>query len=60
MLISEIDTPALLIDLDLLEKNIETMAKFFRSKKGKNNRSHFKCPIIAWKEIRAGANGITC
>jgi len=63
MLLSEIDTPALLIDLKLLEKNIETMAEFYRSKKGKNNRSHFKCPkspIIAWKEIRAGANGITC
>ena len=31
--VSEIDTPALLIDLDLLEKNIETMASFLGVKR---------------------------
>jgi len=63
MLKFEIDTPALLIDLDLMDRNIETLAKFFKGKKGKSFRPHFKTPktpIIAWKEIRSGANGICC
>ena len=29
----EMDTPALLVDLDAMEKNISTMANFFRGKK---------------------------
>jgi len=63
MHISEIDTPALIVDLDLMEKNIETMASFFRDKKGKNFRPHYKTPkspFISWKQIRSGAKGISC
>ena len=44
MRISEIETPALLIDLDLMEKNLETLASFFRDKKGKDFRPHYKTP----------------
>jgi len=58
----EIDTPALLIDLDLMEKNIETMASYYRSRKGAALRPHQKghrLPIIAKKQIKAGAVGVS-
>lgn len=58
----EIDTPALLIDLDVMEKNIATMADYFRGKEAKL-RAHTKVhrtPIIAHKQIEAGAKGVTC
>jgi len=63
MRISEIDTPALLIDLELMEKNLETMASFFRDKPGVDFRPHYKTPkspFLAAKEIESGANGISC
>ena len=60
--LSEIDPPALIIDLDAMEANIETMARFFRSAPAElrpHEKTH-KCPIIAHKQIEAGAIGITC
>ena len=60
--VSELDTPALLIDLDALEKNIETMAKYIRGVPAElrpHEKTH-KCPIIAHKQLAAGAIGITC
>jgi D-serine deaminase-like pyridoxal phosphate-dependent protein len=59
---SEIDTPALLLYMDVAEKNIATMADFFSDKECKL-RPHIKThklPIIAHKQIEAGAIGITC
>ena len=47
--VSELDTPALLIDLDPLQQNIDRMAGHFRSR-GVAWRPHakaFKCPAIA-------------
>jgi len=58
----EIDTPALLIDLDVLEKNIKTMADYYRGKKGAALRPHQKghrLPIIAKKQIVVGAKGVS-
>jgi len=58
----QIETPALLIDLDILDENIEIMAGFLQDKKAKL-RPHFKshkCPTIAHRQINAGAKGITC
>jgi len=58
----EIETPALLIDLELLEQNIRIMADFMKNKNAKL-RPHFKtykCPTISHKQIDAGAKGITC
>lgn len=58
----QIETPVLLIDLDVLESNIKIMENYFRNKKAKirpHYKSH-KCPIIAHKQIAAGAKGITC
>lgn len=57
---NEIDTPALVVDLDLAEKNLRTLADFLRGKKAVA-RPHFKTPktpIIAWKQIRLGAKGV--
>lgn len=58
----EIDTPALLLDLDLMERNIARMAEAFRSLSAKlrpHAKTH-KTPIIGQKQIAAGAIGITC
>jgi 3-hydroxy-D-aspartate aldolase len=58
----EIDTPALLIDLDALEKNLRTMGDYYRRKKGSALRPHQKghrLPIIAKKQLKAGAKGIS-
>jgi D-serine deaminase-like pyridoxal phosphate-dependent protein len=58
----KLDTPALLIDLPVMEANIEKMARFFRDKPAKL-RPHFKTvksPILARKQVEAGAIGICC
>jgi D-serine deaminase-like pyridoxal phosphate-dependent protein len=58
----DLDTPSLCIDLDVMERNILSMADFIQSR-GKNWRPHSKChktPAIAWKQLEAGAIGITC
>lgn len=60
--LEEIDTPSLIIDLDLMEHNIKTMADFFKTVSSKlrpHVKTH-KCPIIAHKQVRAGAIGVTC
>ena len=58
----EIDTPALLIDLELMEKNISTMANFFRGKKSvlRAHTKVHKSPMLAQKQIATGARGICC
>ncbi|MCY4403836.1 MAG: DSD1 family PLP-dependent enzyme [Candidatus Poribacteria bacterium] len=59
---SELDTPALLIDLDIMEKNIQKMADYITSV-NTELRPHVKThktPIIAQKQIKAGAIGVTC
>ncbi|MEM2876352.1 MAG: DSD1 family PLP-dependent enzyme [Candidatus Bathyarchaeia archaeon] len=58
----DIDTPALLIDLDIMEKNIRTMAEYLKGKTVKlrpHVKTH-KTPIISHKQIAAGAIGVTC
>jgi D-serine deaminase-like pyridoxal phosphate-dependent protein len=58
----EIDTPALLVDLDAMESNLQRMAGFFRDQPTKL-RPHFKnhkVPMLAWKQMEAGAIGMTC
>lgn len=57
----DIDTPALLMDLERLKNNIGAMASIAR-KNGLNLRPHaktHKTPEIAKLQIEAGANGIT-
>lgn len=58
----ELDTPALLVDLNLVDQNIATMATFFR-KTGVGWRPHckgLKVPALVHKEIAAGAMEATC
>lgn len=56
MLKNELDTPSLILDLDLFEKNLETMRDFVKSA-GKKLRPHaktHKCPEIAKRQLAAG------
>jgi len=56
----EIDTPALVVDLEILSRNIEELARFAREK-GRKLRPHaktHKVPEIAQMQIQAGAVGI--
>ena len=58
----EILTPALLLDLDRFERNLQRMAEHAR-KAGKHLRPHAKthrCPEIARRQIAAGALGVAC
>src|SRR5437899_2760912 len=57
----DIDTPALVLDLDVVEANIAAMAEYFRGRQQKL-RPHFKTPKtpeIARRQLAAGAIGIT-
>ncbi|MDZ7727378.1 MAG: DSD1 family PLP-dependent enzyme [Dehalococcoidia bacterium] len=57
----DVDTPALLLDLDAVESNIATMAAFFAGQSA-NLRPHFKTPKtpeVARRQLEAGAIGIT-
>lgn len=58
----DIDTPALLVDLSTMERNIAVMADFARRHKV-NLRPHIKThksTILAQKQLEAGASGIAC
>ena len=58
----DLDTPALCLDLRALDRNIARMADFLRDGPTgvrPHSKTH-KCPAIAWKQLRAGAVGITC
>jgi len=62
MRIEELDTPALVVDLDKLEANIAKLQSYLSSH-GIANRPHIKThkiPEIAHMQIRAGAVGVTC
>jgi D-serine deaminase-like pyridoxal phosphate-dependent protein len=59
---TEIETPALLMDLDIMEKNISEMAKYFKSKPAEL-RPHIKnhmSPHLAHKQMELGAVGVCC
>ncbi len=59
--VAGVDTPALLIDLDVMERNIAAMASA-AAEAGVRLRPHtktHKCPEIARMQVDAGAAGIT-
>ena len=61
-LVSELDTPAVTVDLDIVEANIKR-AQDLLAGHGVNNRPHIKThkiPALAKMQIDAGAVGITC
>ena len=60
--LSAVDTPALLIDLDAFERNLEAMAEAGKTL-GVRLRPHaktHKSPIIAAKQMELGAVGVCC
>jgi D-serine deaminase-like pyridoxal phosphate-dependent protein len=61
MLISELDTPALIVDLDVMERNLAQMADYCRRHNLRlrpHTKTH-KIPELARKQIESGATGIT-
>lgn len=62
MTAAEIDTPALVVDLDIYERNLDKMAQMMKSS-GKIFRPHakmHKSPIVALDQINRGAVGLCC
>lgn len=60
--IRQLETPALILDMDLFEENLRIM-KSFTDANGIRLRPHYKshkCTWIAHRQIEAGAKGITC
>ena len=62
MTLREIDTPALLLDLDAMERNLTKMAHFFAadSTRLRPHYKNHKCPALARRQLDAGAIGMTC
>ena len=62
MPVEAIDTPALLLDQDAFEENLQRMARFFADKPTalRPHAKTHKCPQIALRQLTAGAIGITC
>ena len=61
MLISELDTPALIVDLDVMERNLFQMADYCRHHNLRlrpHTKTH-KIPELALRQIESGASGIT-
>ena len=62
MAFADIDTPALVIDLDAFERNLKRMADFVAKSRVKlraHAKTH-KSPIIAAKQMELGAVGVCC
>ena len=62
MPLEEVDTPALLLDLDAFERNIAHMARAVAGA-GIRLRPHaknHKCPVIALTQMATGAVGVCC
>jgi D-serine deaminase-like pyridoxal phosphate-dependent protein len=60
--VDELDTPALLVDLDALDRNIAFISGHLKQR-GVNWRPHAKAhksPAVAHRLLAAGAIGITC
>ncbi len=61
MKVTELDTPALIVDLDVMEDNLRRMADYCRDH-GLSLRPHaktHKSPLLAQRQIDMGAEGIT-
>src|SRR5215204_6108781 len=61
MHISELDTPAVVVDLDVMERNLSRMADYSRTHNlllRPHTKSH-KVPELAKRQLASGATGIT-
>lgn len=62
MTLAEIDTPALIVDLDIYERNLDQMASLMEQN-GKKLRPHakmHKAPAVALDQMKRGAVGVCC
>src|SRR5262252_10291981 len=62
MTLDEVDTPALVIDLDAFERNLRRLPDRIAGS-GVKMRPHaktHKCPVIALKQMELGAAGVCC
>ena len=62
MTLAEVDTPALIVDLDAFERNLRRMSEFVRHA-GIRLRPHsktHKSPVIAARQMALGAVGVCC
>ncbi|MFQ5894921.1 MAG: DSD1 family PLP-dependent enzyme, partial [Nitrospinota bacterium] len=58
----DIETPALLVDIATMERNLARMAEFFRGTRVRlrpHTKTH-KCPLLAHKQLALGATGVCC
>jgi D-serine deaminase-like pyridoxal phosphate-dependent protein len=61
MLISELETPAVIVDLDIMERNLARMGDYCREHKlllRPHTKTH-KIPELAKRQLASGATGIT-
>ena len=61
MLVSDLETPAIVVDLDVMDRNLSRMADYCRSKNLRlrpHTKSH-KIPELAKRQLAHGARGIT-
>ena len=62
MTLAEVDTPALVLDLDAFEGNLQRLQESIAGRKimlRPHAKSH-KCPQIALRQIALGAVGVCC
>ena len=60
MTLDEVDTPALVIDLDAFERNLRRLPEAIagRPVKARPHAKTHKCPVIALKQVALGAVGV--
>ena len=60
--LQDVDTPALLLDLDAFERNLDRLEASLRGRSIRvrpHSKSH-KCPEIALRQVARGAVGVCC
>lgn len=62
MPLSEVDTPCLILDLDVFERNLRRLSESVagRGVKVRPHAKSHKCPEIAMRQIAVGAVGVCC
>jgi D-threonine aldolase len=58
--LEEVDTPALILDLDAFEKNLQTLKSTAGRVRIRPHAKTHKCPEIAKRQLAAGAVGVCC
>jgi len=59
--LEEVDTPALILDLDSFERNLSTLNESVKGKvRVRPHAKMHKCPEVAKRQIAAGAVGVCC